>query len=211
MMDAKEISQWFHNEKQKQQQEAEVETARMEKRAQEAQQQHNRALQNEQKMLDREAEVLRKRIAFSPPVYLHNRFDMTTKRRMKKQLANFDGLECFFQTGFNKGLLIFGSPWFTLMALLASMALAFQWMQNRFGLDAVKGSESWTLLTIAVLALVLDLVSFMLLTGVLVGLKNFLGRERHVSVLSKTIFGASIIGVIGFGIVLIQRLVEVDL
>ena len=161
--------------------------------------------------VDREMEITKIQINSMPPVYLHNRFDITTRRRMKNQLVGFDELEDFFVHGFNRGLLSFGSWWFTCISMIASMALAFQWMQSSFGLDIVGGSEVLTIIVIICLAFILDIVSFMLLGGLLAGLKHFFTRDRHVALLEKTIVLGSLIGAVGFGIILVQRFMEVGL
>lgn len=209
MLNAREISAWFHNQRKTLSEQEKVFAYSAKQNADIANHRRKNSLEWELNEADRKINEL---IAYSttlPPGHIHYRLDLTTKKRLKNQLAIFDTLEAFLGTGFNKGLLSFGSPWFTSVALLASMGLAFNWMQNQFGLDSIGGSEKITILVIVASAAVIDGIAFLLMGALMASLKNFIERERHVYILALLMGFASFIGVLGFMITLVYRFMEV--
>jgi hypothetical protein len=209
MMGAKDVSAWFAEDNQRAARAAEFREQEAQKRMQESKAKREASLVTQVASVENEIAELGAKLATMPPVYIHNRFDLTAKRRMKLLLKRFDTVECFLATGFNPALLKFGSSWFTVVSLVASMALGFQYLQSHFGIDAVGGSEVATVLVAVGVTVVLDLVSFMLLGGFLGGLRIFCSRQQHASLLAKTIVFSSLLGLSGFLIVLYVRLSEV--
>lgn len=204
MKNVKNISAWFDEDKERGHEEAR-------KRQRELMDKKEKTLVMKLASVENEIAALGVKLASMPPIYLHNRFDLTAKRRMKFLLARFDAFEAFLATGFNPSLLKFGSGWFTVVSLIASMALGFQYLQSHFGIDAVGGSEAATLLVTVGVTVVLDLVSFMLLSGFMGGLKIFFSPQQHAVFLAKAIVFSSFLGISGFFIVLFMRIKEMAL
>jgi len=211
MMTAREVSEWFHGEKGRHEARERERADAERRRSTEARSRRQAALEWELTDIARQEGELRDRIALLPPGYLHNRFDITGKKRLKDQLARFDALETLIAGGFNPGLLRFGSPLFSCVAMVGSLCLAYLWMQNRFGTDAIGGSEVLTLLVVVGAAIGVDVVAFLLLGGLLASARNFISRQRFNFVLVTVMALASLTGVVGFAMMLFNRIMEAGL
>ena len=204
------ISKWLHDKKEKEIREQQDRLNEQKQRAEQSRQHRRRMLQFDLDRLQGNLAELKAKLALTPPVYIHYRFDNFSREQCLSLLAQCEEKQNFITSNFTKEMKFFGNPWISLFCLGISLAIGYLWVQSHLGMDAIGGSEILTVVITLTAVVMLDLFSSLLIKGLLVSLKYYFrdNPRRYLTIQTALITVSCGCGLIIFIINIFQRLME---
>ena len=186
------ISKWLHERKEQ------------------SRQHRRRMLQLDLERLQTKLAKLKAKLAYAPPVYIHYRFDNSSREQCLSLLAQCEEKQNFITSNFTREMKFFGNTWISLFCLGISLAIGYLWVQSHLGMDAIGGSEILTVLITVTAVVMLDLFSILLIKGLLVSLKYYFRNnpKGYLTIQTALITVSCGCGLIIFIINIFQRLTE---
>ncbi|MEA3415871.1 MAG: hypothetical protein U9R02_06900 [Thermodesulfobacteriota bacterium] len=204
------ISKWLHERKEKEIRDEQHRLNEQKQKTQKLSQHRQRMLQFDLDRLQAKLAELKSKLANSPPVYVHYRFDNSSRERCLGLLAQCEEKQNFITSNFTREMKFFGNTWISLFCLGISLAIGYLWVQSHLGMDAIGGSEILTVLITVTAVVLLDLFSILLIKGLLVSLKYYFRNKprRYLTIQTVIITISCGCGLIIFIINIFQRLME---
>lgn len=204
------ISKWLHDKKEKDIREEQNRLNKQKQRTEQSRQHRQKMLRFDLDRLQTNLAELKGKLAYSPPVYIHYRFDNSSREHCLGLLAQCEEKRNFITSNFIREMKFFGSTWISLFCLGISLAICYLWVQSHLGMDAIGGSEILTVLITVTAVVLLDLFSILLIKGLLVSLKYYFRNnlKRYLTIQTVLITISCGCGLIIFIINVFQRLTE---
>lgn len=204
------ISKLLHDRKEKEIREQQDQLNKQKQRAGQSRQHRQRMLQFDLERQKAKLAALKTKLAFTPPIYIHYRFDNASREQCLRLLAQCEEKQNFITSNFTREMKFFGNPWISLFCLGISLAIGYLWVQSHLGMDAIGGSEVLTVLTTVSAVVLLDLFSILLVKGLLITMKYYFRNKPrcYLTILTALITVSCGCGLLVFIINIFQRLME---
>lgn len=204
------ISKWLRERKEKETREEQDRLNKQKQRAEQSRQHRQQMLRFDLDRLQSNLAELKGKLAYSPPVYIHYRFDNSSRERCLGLLAQCEEKQNFITSNFMREMKFFGNTWISLFCLGISLAIGYLWVQSHLGMDAIGGSEVLTVVITVTAVVMLDLFSILLIKGLLVSLKYYFRNnpKGYLTIQTALITVSCGCGLIIFIINVFQRLME---